>query len=167
MTLQTRNGLMVERWGPEIQCEGQVEDGIQDVVWNATMDNDSLGRAWGPPPVAAPAGSAPEGVMRVRRPFLWGWNASTAHRISIPVLIIAGEHDTGAGGIQNLPRLYDEVPHDQKMWFKVQCAGHFMVWEKQRRVLQHISKEWLKHGAVEGFTNGRFLVDTEGNLIAQ
>ena len=163
MSLTTRSALM-GLWDPEIKCEGQREDGIQDVVWSATMDNDSLGRTWGPPPAGAPADSPPEGVMRVRRPFLWGWNAVTAHKVTVPVLIIAGEFDTGAGGIQDLPRLYDEVPHDQKMWFKVQCAGHFMVWESQRKVLHHISKEWLTNGAVEGFNNGRFFVDTEGVL---
>src|SRR6266446_2002512 len=161
MSLRTRSGLM-GLWDPEIQCEDQREGGIQDVVWSAIMDNDAIGRTWGPPPADAPAGSLPEGVMRVRTPFLWGWNAATAHKITIPVLIIAGEFDTGAGGVQDLSRLYDEVPHDQKMWFKVQCAGHFMVWESQRRVLHHISKEWLTHGAVEGLTTGRFFVDTEG-----
>jgi len=167
MSLRTRSGLM-GLWNPEIQseiqagCEVPVEGGIQDVVWSAIMDNDAIGRTWGPPPAGAPEGSPPEGVMRVRTPFLWGWNAATAHKITIPVLIIAGEFDTGAGGVQDLSRLYAEVPHDQKMWFKVQCAGHFMVWEQQRRVLHHISKEWLTNGAVEGFTNGRFFVDTEG-----
>jgi len=161
MSLRTRSGLM-GLWDPEIKCEDQREGGIQDVVWSAIMDNDAIGRTWGPPPADAPAGSLPEGVMRVRTPFLWGWNAATAHKITIPVLIIAGEFDTGAGGVQDLSRLYDEVPHDQKMWFKVQCAGHFMVWESQRRVLHHISKEWLTHGAVEGLTTGRFFVDTEG-----
>jgi len=167
MSLRTRDVLM-GLWDSEIQveidagCEAPVQDGIQDVVWSAIMDNDPIGRTWGPPPAGAPAGSLPEGVMRVRTPFLWGWNPATAHKITIPVLIIAGEFDTGAGGVQKLRRLYDEVPHDQKMLFKVQCAGHFMVWERQRSVLHHISKEWLTHGAVEGRTNGCFFVDTEG-----
>ncbi len=161
MSLTTRSGFMAV-WDAETRCEGQLEDGIQDIVWSATMDNDSLGRTWGPPPAGAPAGSPPEGVMRVRRPFLWGWNAGTAAQVPVPVLVIAGEHDAGAGGVQKLPELYDTLPNPHKMWFKVQCAGHFMVWESQRRVLHHISKEWLKDGAVEGFTNGRFFVDTEG-----
>jgi pimeloyl-ACP methyl ester carboxylesterase len=100
--------------------------------------------------------------MRVRRPFLWGWNAGTAAQVPVPVLVIAGEHDAGAGGVQKLPELYDTLPNPHKMWFKVQCAGHFMVWESQRRVLHHISKEWLTHGAVEGSTNGCFFVGTEG-----
>jgi len=171
MSLRTRSDLMVGTptmpgWdlevkkGLEIGCEGQVEDGIQDVVWNAIMDNDELGRTWGP-------GSPPEGVMRVRTQFQWGWNATTAHKISVPVAIIAGELDTGTGAIQDFPRLYGEIPHDHKLWFKVQCAGHFMPWERQRRVLHHISKQWLKHGAVDEFTNGCFFVDTEGAISSR
>jgi len=183
MTLTMRSGLIGDRmfgtglWGSEIQqedlaqCGNQVEEGIQDVVWNAIMANDELGSNWGPPPAGAPAGSPPEGVMRVRSPFLWGWNSSTASRIAVPALIIYGEFDTTAlippQTTNASPLLYDAISQSNKLLFKVQCAGHFMVWERQRRVLHHISKEWLKHGAVEGFTNGSFFVDTEGNLIAQ
>ena len=39
-----------------------------------------------------------------------------------------------------------------------------MPWERQSRVLHHISKQWLKHGSVEDLTNGSFFVDTEGNI---
>jgi len=72
MTLQTRNDLMMQRWGPEIQCQDQVEDGIQDLVWNATMDNDSLGRTWGPAARRRSSRLSSEGIMRVRAPFCGG-----------------------------------------------------------------------------------------------
>ena len=166
MTLRTRSDVMGE-WNAEIHCEGQVEDGIQDVIWSTIMDNDGVGRNWGPPPAGSPAGSPPEGVMRVRTPFLWGWNSATARRLRVPVLIIAGEFDTGRGGIQNFSQLYEDIPHDQKLWFKVQCAGHNLPWERQRKVLHHISRQWLKNGAVEGCTRGKFFVDTEGRLSPQ
>jgi hypothetical protein len=39
-----------------------------------------------------------------------------------------------------------------------------MQWEHQRRILHQISKQWLKHRAVEDFTDGTFFVDTEGKL---
>ena len=42
-----------------------------------------------------------------------------------------------------------------------------MVWERQRRVLHHISKEWLKHLAVDEQSIGIFSVDTEGVIHAQ
>ena len=120
------------------------------------MDNDAIGRTWGPP----------EGVMRVRSPFLWGWNSATAARLSVPVLIIVGKLDLVVKQFPKFPDsdldLYNTIPHNHKLVFRVDCAGHYMVWEGQRRVLHHISKEWLKHGAVEGYTTGRFSVDTEG-----
>jgi len=168
MNLTTRTALM-NSWGIELGCEGQREEGIQDFVWSSIMDNDTIGRNWGP---VLPDGSV-EGVMRVRNPFVWGWNSATVGLDgtlggSVPVLIIYGELDKQVSTAPfSVPALYDNVPGSHKLSFKVQCAGHFMVWERQRRALHHISKEWLEHGAVEGFTNGSFFVDTEGNLIAQ
>jgi len=186
MTLTPRNtfvdangnvvlGLM-DRWNrplnSEIQCDDQIEDGIQDVVWNAVMDNDELGRTWGPPPPGAPEGSAPEGVMRVRSFFPWGWTPAAASRVSVPTLIIFGEFDS-EGRAEGFPvadnsfLLYNTIPHDHKLLFKVTCAGHHMPWERQSKVLHNLSKQWLKHGAVEGFTNGSFFVDTEGVIHLQ
>ena len=152
MTLTTRSAFL-EAWNREIGCEGQVEDGIQDVAWRAIMDDDAVGRTWG----------SPDGVLRVRTFFLWGWNAATVRRISVPTLIIGGELDLSVPA--TLPQLYDEltgVPDDRRLLFNVQCAGHSMAWERQRRVLHHVSKQWLKHGAVEEHFTGKFYVDTEG-----
>jgi len=163
MTLRTRQAFLngPNGWNPEIKCDGQVEDGIQDVVWNAIMDNDAIGRTWGPP----------EGVMRVRSPFLWGWNATTASHLSVPVLIIAGQLDLVVEQFPKFPNsyfnLYETIPHSHKLLFRVDCAGHYMVWERQRRVLHHISKEWLKHLAVDEQTTGIFSVDTEGVIHPQ
>jgi len=164
LSLRTRATLITQLWDPEVKCEDQREDGIQDVVWAAIMAEDELGSTWGPPPAGAPDGSPPEGVMRVRTPTLWGWNSTAAARINVPTLIIQGEFDTGGGGVQQLAQLYALIPNANKLRFRVQCAGHFMVWEKQRRVLHHISKEWIEHSQVAGFDQGEFFVDTEGNL---
>jgi pimeloyl-ACP methyl ester carboxylesterase len=163
MSLRTKGDLLA-LWNGEDRCEGQLEPGIQDRVWDAIMENDALGSTWGPPPAGAPAGSAAEGVMRVRTPFLWGWNRGMASRVTVPLLIIQGEFDKGDGGIQALADLYQTVASTQKLRFKVQCAGHRMVWESQRKILHHISKEWIKHGSVAGLETGEFFVDTEGNL---
>jgi len=163
MTLRTRQAFLngPNGWNPEIKCDGQVEDGIQDVVWNAIMDNDAIGRTWGPP----------EGVIRVRSPFLWGWNATMASHLSVPVLIIVGKLDLVVEQFPAFPNpfihLYETIPHSHKLLFRVDCAGHYMVWERQRRVLHHISKEWLKHLAVDEQTIGIFSVDTEGVIHPQ
>jgi pimeloyl-ACP methyl ester carboxylesterase len=171
MTLSTRADLFAGDgrllgWDPEVKCENQREAGIEDVVWAAIMDNDELGRTWGPAPAGAAAGSPAEGVIRVRQSVnaLRVWNAEVAARITAPTLIIRGEFDTGQGGLQHVAELYDLVQNDNKLRFTVQCSGHFMQWEKQRKVLHQISKEWLKHGRVGGFDKGEFFVDTEGRL---
>ena len=61
--------------------------------------------------------------MRVRSPFLWGWNETVASQVTVPMLIIAGEFDRGDGGIQALAELYQTVQSPSKLRFKVQCAG--------------------------------------------
>ncbi|MFJ9855128.1 alpha/beta hydrolase [Streptomyces sp. NPDC101150] len=49
------------------------DEKLADDVWQAIMDSDSTGQKWG----GATAG-APEGVMRWRNSYWWGWNTSTA-----------------------------------------------------------------------------------------
>ena len=158
--------LQPEMWLPLAWVEEIEPAGIQDVVWAAIMENDDLGRTWGPPSAGAPAGSPPEGVIRVRQSVnaLNVWNASVAARITAPTLIVRGEFDTGQGGLQHVAELYDLIQNDNKLRLTVQCAGHYMPWESQRRVLHHISLEWLKHGRVSDFDRGEFYVDMEGNL---
>lgn len=156
MTVEGRARL-TDAWDAETKCEDQREPGIQDVVWDAIMANDPLGRTWGPP----------EGVMRIRTsvnaPFVW--NASVAARITVPTLIVRGEHDSGGGGLQHLAELYALINSDNKLRFTVQCGSHYMQWEKPRHVLHQLSKQWLKHGRVDGFTQGEFYIDNAGNLV--
>lgn len=169
MTLNTRADVLAG-WDPEVSaaikasCEDPRAPGIEDRVWAAIMENDDVGRTWGPPPAGAPEGSAPEGVMRVRQLVQWGWNAEIAARITVPSLIIRGEFDSGLGGLQHVAELYGLIKNENKLRFTVQCTGHFMQWEKQRHVLHHISLQWIKHGRVSDFDRGEFYVDTEGNL---
>jgi pimeloyl-ACP methyl ester carboxylesterase len=149
----------------EIKCPGgQREPGIQNLVWASIMDSDELGRRWGPPPAGAPAGSPPEGVMRVRQVQLWGWTLEVAQALNVPTLIIQGEFDTGLGGRQHLAALYSAVQHPNKLRFKVECAGHFLPWEMQRGILHRVSQEWIKHGRVAGEEQGEFFVTKEGDL---
>ena len=177
MTLGTRASLFAgdgrtTGWDVEVNaalasaCEDPRASGIQDVVWAAIMENDELGRTWGPPPTGAPAGSAPEGVMRVRQAVnkTAVWNAEVAARVTVPTLILRGEFDVGQGGLQHMSELYRLVNNDNKLRFTVRCAGHFLHWERQRWILHQFSKEWIKHGRVSGFDTGEFVVDTEGTL---
>jgi pimeloyl-ACP methyl ester carboxylesterase len=172
MALGTRQGFE-DRWAPEIQCDGQLEEGVQDRVWEAIMDNDELGSTWGPAPAGAAAGAAPEGLMRNRSFFPWGWTPSVAMSVQVPTLIVFGELDT-EGSAQGFPvavnsfLLYDTIPANPgvaKLLFKVACAGHLMYWERQRKVLHHLSKQWLKHGSIDGLTSGKFFIDVDGSMV--
>src|SRR3990172_5295985 len=83
----TTKAMLNNTWNSEVKCEGQQEEGIYEFVWSSIMENDTLGRTWGP---ILPDGN-PEGVMRVRNQFLWGWNNSTVEYDgtlggSVPVL---------------------------------------------------------------------------------
>lgn len=168
MTLTTRADQFTPNasttgWG----CPDQREPGIEDVIWAAIMENDELGRTWGPPAVGAPEGSSPEGVMRVRQAILTRWNGDLAAQLTVPTLIIRGELDTGLGGLQQVAQLYGLVKNDNKLRFTVQCAGHFMNWEKEHWILHQISKEWIKHGRVGGYDHGEFRVDLAGNFTPE
>jgi pimeloyl-ACP methyl ester carboxylesterase len=156
-------------WSRELKCEKQREKGMQEIVWKSIMKNDTIGRTWGP----ILKNGSPEGVLRFRNAYWWGWNSSTVNMDNIlgqtvPVLIIYGEYDTQAVTPQvSVEALYDSIQGSRKLLFKVACAGHHIVWERQARVLHEISKQWLKYGAVDCFTSGSFFVDTKGKLTPQ
>ena len=152
-----RRAELVGGWDAETKCEDQRAPGIQDVVWTAIMENDDLGRTWGPP----------EGVMRIRqavnKPFVW--NTAVASQIDVPALIIRGDLDNGQGGLQQLPELYAAIRNQNKLRFTVHCSGHYMQWESRRHVLHQVSKEWFKHRRAYGMTQGEFVIDRDGNLV--
>lgn len=151
MSLQTRPVLMEDRWQAFVQCEGQVDPGIRDVIWDTIMSFDPVGRTWGPP----------EGVMRVRTASSWGWNAEFAARVQAPTLIIVGEQD----GLYNADvLLFEDLGTQDKVFVGVACATHFLVWETGHRALLTASKEWLLHGSINGVRHGVLSVDPEGRF---
>lgn len=152
MTVATRAATYANLWTPGIRCEGQVEDGMQDYVWDATMEFDPLGRTWGPP----------EGVARVRTFTYWGWNRAAARAFtSVPTLIVSGEFDTVA---PNTEILYDDLGTSDKVHVRVQCASHLVPWEMQAHNLHNLSAHFLRHGAVSGARQGKFYMDLDGNV---
>jgi pimeloyl-ACP methyl ester carboxylesterase len=157
-------------WDTEQHCLRQREDGMVDVVWNAIMANDQVGSGWG----TAPSGEL-QGVNRIRNSFWWGWNSATVPLDGIlggavPVLIVYGDLDIQANTAPDLgsllhfsvPALYKAIPGPNKLMFRVACAGHSMVWENQSKVLHRMSREWIRHTAVDDLTSGSFFVDEDG-----
>ena len=147
MTLQTRDALMNARWRDRVQCENQIDDGIQSVVWQEIMAYESYGSAW-----------HPDGVMRVRRGDYWGWNNEYAARVSAATLILIGDRDFL---LPNVHELYPDLTGtERKVMAIMECATHFAVWEKtQYRFMHQASKEWLQSGTMRGRSQGIFDID--------
>jgi pimeloyl-ACP methyl ester carboxylesterase len=151
MTLQTHTALMQDRWGANVTCEGQVEPGIQETVWQTIMSFDSFGSVWGPA----------EGVMRVRTAEYWGWNPEFAARVTAPTLILVGLQDSLLPGGRSL---YDDLAGTaDKVIVEMECATHFALWETSQYAFMHAaSREWLESGEYRGARDGRFTVGFNG-----
>jgi len=146
MTLQTRSILYNNRWDPQVGCEGQFDPRIREYIWPETMTYDVLGQEWGPV----------EGVQRIRTAASWGWNSTTAGRVTLPTAIIVGQFDSL---VPNTLDLYRDIGAAYRMHITVPCGSHFLVWEKNHDILIRASSEWLRTGTLGGQNRGRFVID--------
>ncbi|MFC8273455.1 alpha/beta fold hydrolase [Streptomyces sp. NPDC057271] len=165
--LSTRWGVE-SGWNAELRCPDQREPGMVEKAWAAIMENDPVGRDWGPP----------EGLNRIRNFVRWGWNRTTAAQGgvlggSVPILIVYGDSDTQVNTSPpstnpelnfSVPALYDAVAGSHKLMVKLACAGHSVVWEVQHKNIHNLSKHWLKHLKVDGKTQGVFDMAVNGDL---
>ncbi|MGW5639787.1 alpha/beta fold hydrolase, partial [Streptomyces sp. NPDC003832] len=170
MTLTTKSGFD-NVWSRDVRCHKQRADGMVEVVWKAMMENDSIGATWGPD-----VAGSPEGVMRVKNPFWWGWNTTTVALdgilgADVPVLIVYGELDTIINTDPNLgllhfsvPALYDAVPGAHKLMFRLSCASHQIVWERRSKTVRRMSRQWLKDHSVYDLQKGSYHLDEDDVL---
>lgn len=148
VTLRSREDLEKKTWDPGVRCPGQVEPGARDVVWKAVMQWDRIGASWGPA----------DGVVRGRTATRFGWTPDLAAKVTAPALVVVGEFDRP----NERRTVYEQLSSQDKVFLDVACASHFMVWEKQRRVLHEASLEWLTSGRVKNVPRGEFRVDADG-----
>lgn len=173
MTVGTKGGTDAV-WSRELKCPDQRENGMVDVVWKAMMEADPIGRGWG----RRLDDGSPEGLNRIRNSFWWGWNRTTVKLREtlgneVPVCIVYGEHDVIANTSPDLglvyfsvPELYRCIPGDNKLMFRIACAGHQACWERVHKTLHTMSEHWLKGGKVEGATSGSYYRDEDGALTS-
>lgn len=158
-------------WGLELgrECD-QVEPGIMEKVWNSFMENDPIGHKWG-----GKDSANPEGILRFRNATRWGWTTSTVSNgilgDRVPVCIIYGENDNSVNQTTTSPfttfsvnALYDAIPGEKKLMFKIACTGHQMIWETKAPVLHDYSYEWLDKGKVEGKKRGKFYRNRDNQI---
>ena len=151
--LQTRDDLFNGRWKKEIGCGAeQADTAVQEPLWSAIMAQDRIGASWGPE----------EGVMRSPTLTAFGWTPEMVQKLKVPMLLIVGEFDNPTGR----KLTYDLASSPSKVLVNVDCASHFMVWEKQRKILQDASVEWLQDGTYQGSKAGVFHADRTGKVKA-
>ncbi|MFI1282335.1 alpha/beta hydrolase [Streptomyces sp. NPDC020858] len=162
MNLSSRTGLE-SAWDKEVRSPKQRAAGMVEAVWKECMALDPVGSTWG-----GPTAGQPEGVLRFRNSYWWGWNQDTVPvggvlGDEVPVMIVYGEHDQTANSPTfSVPALYDAIPGVRKLMFRVACAGHSMVWERQSKVLHHLSRQWLGHTRIDDLEKGSYYVDEDG-----
>lgn len=140
-------------WDGEVGCENQFSPDIRGPLRSTILQFDPLGSTWG------------DGELW-RAPLqntLWGWNAEFAQLIGAPTLIIRGEFDMTAP--EPLQRdLFEDLGTDHKVFVKVACASHQLVWENQHMILLRASEEWLREGTFAEQPSGSFFVDAGGGI---
>ena len=152
IAIQSREVAEKKRWNPFVKCDGQLEPGIQDLIWELSRAADPLGMTWGP------------GVLRAPTRTYWGWNTEAGRKIKIPTLVIVGEFDELTPSNKEI---YEDLGSENKVFVSVACASHFMVWEKQHGRLHEASREWLSKGTFNGASQGVFSIEADGGAIAK
>ena len=138
------------RWDPDVRCPGQVEPEVRDAVWKSIMQWDRIGDSWGA-----------NGAMRGRVATNFGWTQELSQKVTSPTLVVVGEFDR----LAERRTVYEQIASQDKVFLNVACASHFMVWEKQHKVLHESSLEWLRDGQIKGVKRGEFRVDYEGKYL--
>ncbi len=143
MTLMTRKMYMQERWHGGVTCDGQVDPGIEPIVWQTLMSVDPLGSVWGPP----------DGILRVSNAPAWGWNREYAVRVTAPTLILVGEQDFLFEAAE--PLYSDLTGTESKLLINMECATHYAFWESfHYKLMQDAAREWLMTGKYQDQTQG-------------
>jgi pimeloyl-ACP methyl ester carboxylesterase len=143
-------------WERQRRCEDTVDPGIYDALSRSiSMYADPGASTWGTPPGAlyrVPAGSQIDA----------GWNRTSAKRVNVPTLLVVGEHDPRFAA--EAPGLYADISATEKILVKVQCATHFLPFERNHKALHNAFAEFLTQGTVDG-RRGVLTVDRNGHYL--
>ncbi|MDF2120393.1 alpha/beta fold hydrolase [Roseiarcaceae bacterium H3SJ34-1] len=152
VTIQTRAVGIDQRWLGTSKFPDTIEPGMPDYIWALNGPADPLAATWG------------SGALRAPTRTYWGWNANAAKKITVPTLLMVGEQDELT---KSNVDLFADLGAAQKVFLGIAAATHFVVWEKQRRVLHRASLDWLRNGSLGGKTSGTFRADETGRVTAK
>jgi len=144
------------QWERMRRCEDIVDPGVHEALMTSLRTYADPGAAsWGTLPgmlYRVPTGSQVDA----------GWNRAAAKRVKVPVLLVVGEHDPRFA--QEAPTLYADISSQEKVLVKVQCATHFLLFERNHKVVHRAFAEFLTKGTVNG-QQGLVTVDREGKYL--
>jgi pimeloyl-ACP methyl ester carboxylesterase len=128
-------------WDRQVGCSDQYDPAVADAVWAQMLDSDPVGATWG------------TGVRRAPTVPSWGFNSSVVSKMTIPTLMVAGQHDkqVNPASVRNL---YADLASPQKVFADLACSSHNALWEKNHLLLFRASLEWLTSGTVNAKAQG-------------
>lgn len=128
-------------WDRQLGCANQYDPAVADAVWEAMLESDPVGAAWG------------SGVRRAPNTTVWGFGKAAVERMRTPTLMVAAIHDK-----QVLPErvreYFADLGAEQKVLLDLGCSSHAAMWERNHLLLFQASLEWLTAGTVEGMQQG-------------
>jgi pimeloyl-ACP methyl ester carboxylesterase len=143
-------------WERMRRCEDIVEPGVHEaLVTSLRTYSDPDAASWGTPPgmlYRVPTGSQVDAA----------WNRASAERVKVPVLLVVGEHDPRFA--QEAPALYADLSSQEKVMVKVQCATHFLLFERNHKTVHNAFAEFLSKGTVDG-RQGVITADRTGTYV--
>jgi pimeloyl-ACP methyl ester carboxylesterase len=143
-------------WARQRRCEDTFDPGIHDAVTEAVRAYADPGAAmWGMPPGT---------FYRVANGTQVdaGWNRMSAPRVKAPILVVVGEHDPRSA--EEVPNLYTDIGSTEKILLKMQCATHFLKFERNHKTVHNAFAEFLTKGTVNG-RHGVMTVDRDGHYL--
>ena len=153
MSLTTKTGLLIDNWGGQAKCPGQIEPGVQEIFWNRIMEFEGVAAGWGTPT---------HSMQRAQRGQGWGWNNAEAAAIQVPVLLLIGDGDSLKPTAYTLYSALTGTTN--KVLVEIACASHFVSVEAQHKVLHEASKQWLLHRSIRGEKEGFLSADVDGKF---
>jgi pimeloyl-ACP methyl ester carboxylesterase len=143
-------------WERQRRCDDVVDPGFHDAFANAVRaDADPGAATWGTP--AGRFYRVPNGTQVDA-----GWNQTSARRVTAPVLLIVGEHDPRFA--EEVPNLFADMGSTEKILLKVQCATHFLLFERNHKTAHDAFAEFLTGGTVNG-RQGVITADRNGKYL--